>query len=52
MKVKRKWLVQTHLGDFETWAVSEKKAIANVRFRVFGGSFGCDTSCWRAYPKD
>ena len=34
--MKRKYLVHTHVGVFETWATSPKKAISNVRFRLFG----------------
>lgn len=34
--MKRKYIVSTHLGDFETWAASPRKAMANVRFRLFG----------------
>lgn len=32
----RKYIVSTHLGDFPTMASSEKKAISNVRYRLFG----------------
>lgn len=32
----RKFIVETHVGKFETSATSEKKAISNVRFRVYG----------------
>ena len=34
--MKRKYVVSTHLGDFTTWATSPKKAISNVRYRLFG----------------
>lgn len=32
----RKYIVETHLGKFVTTATSEKKAISNIRFRVYG----------------
>jgi hypothetical protein len=34
----KKYVVDTHLGKFETCATSERKAISNVRFRLFGRS--------------
>ena len=34
--MKRRYIVETHVGTFETFAVIVKKAIANVRFRLFG----------------
>lgn len=33
---KRKFIVMTHLGDYETWATSADKAINNVKFRIYG----------------
>lgn len=34
-----KWyIVSTHLGDFETMAPSPRKAICNLRWRLFRGS--------------
>ena len=45
--MKWKFIVETHLGDFPTWATSAKKAIANVRFRLVGIGRGCDTSLWK-----
>ena len=36
--MKRKYLVHPHIGTFPTWAVSPKKAINNIRFRIFGTS--------------
>lgn len=32
------WIVETHLGNFETTAASAEKAISNIRFRMFGNS--------------
>ena len=32
------YIVETHLGNFETTAESEEKAISNIRFRMFGRS--------------
>ena len=43
--MKRLYIVETHAGDFQTWATSEKKAIANVRFRLAGTGY-CDTTYW------
>ncbi len=34
--MKRRYIVNTHVGDFETWATSPEKAINNIRFRLFG----------------
>ena len=34
----KKYIVSTHLGDFETTAPSPQKAISNIRFRIFGRS--------------
>lgn len=34
--MKWKDIVRTHLGAFETWATSPAKAIANVRYRIYG----------------
>lgn len=32
----RKYIVETHLGDFTTYAASPKKAISNIRYRLYG----------------
>lgn len=32
------YIVETHLGTFETTAESAEKAISNIRFRMFGSS--------------
>ena len=32
------YIVETHLGNFETTATSAEKAISNIRFRMFGNS--------------
>ena len=34
--MKKRYIVSTHLGDFPTWATSAKKAISNVRYRIYG----------------
>ena len=34
--MKRRYIVETHVGAFETWATSPQKAINNIRFRLFG----------------
>lgn len=33
------YIVSTHLGEYFTRAVSEAKAISNVRWRIFGRSY-------------
>ena len=51
MNGKRLYYVHTNVGTFETWATSPQKAIANVRYRLFGRGCGgrfCDTSYWEA----
>ena len=30
------WIVETHLGAFETTDESAEKAISNIRYRLFG----------------
>lgn len=32
------YIVETHLGNFETTAESAEKAISNIRYRMFGNS--------------
>ncbi len=46
--MKKRWIVETHLGLFETWAVSAKKAIANIRYRIAGRQCNCPTTYWQA----
>jgi len=31
-----KYIVETNVGNFETYAASPQKAISNVRYRLFG----------------
>ena len=47
--MKKRWIVETHIGMFETWAVSAKKAIANIRFRLVGRQMGVSTIYWKAW---
>ncbi len=47
--MKKRWIVETHLGLFETWAVSAKKAIANIRYRIAGQQCNCPTNYWKAW---
>ena len=47
---KVRWIVETHIGNFPTWATSAEKAISNIRFRLFGGCCGVSTAYWRAIP--
>ena len=44
--MKKLYYVHTHVGTFETWATSEKKALANVRWRVYGGRCDAKTKYW------
>ena len=44
----RKFIVFTHVGKFETSAISPAKAISNVRFRIFGNRGYVPTSGWEA----
>ena len=34
----KRYIVSTHLGDFETTATTPEKAISNIRWRIFGRS--------------
>lgn len=34
--MKKRYIVSTHLGNFETCATSPRKAISNIRFRLYG----------------
>lgn len=43
----RLWIVETHIGDFETIAPSAEKAIANVRYRIYGRQ-RVNTAYWTA----
>lgn len=40
------YIVSTHLGDFETMAVNAKKALSNIRFRLFGCRGYINTTYW------
>ena len=46
--MKKRYIVETHIGVYDTWATSPKKAIATVRFRLFGGQCGVSTIYWKA----
>ena len=48
MSEKRLYVVFTHVGRYETWATSARRAIANIRFRLFGGRCGVSTAYWEA----
>ena len=48
-EMKKRYIVETHVGVFETWAVSAKKAIANIRFRLVGRQMGVSTIYWKAW---
>ena len=45
---KKLYRVETHLGVEETWATSARKAMSNVKFRLFGTAFTTLTRNWRA----
>ena len=45
----RQYIVYTHLGEMMTWAVSAKKAISNIRFRIYGrGDYSWEVELWTA----
>ena len=47
--MKKIYIVETHVGVFETWAVSAKNAIANIRCRIYGRcADSSDTMYWQA----
>ena len=42
------YIVQTHVGDFETTAAIPARARSNIRWRVFGGRISAQyTRCWK-----
>jgi hypothetical protein len=41
-----KYIVETHLGAFETFAVSPAKALSNIRWRLFGRCGYVKTDYW------
>ena len=47
--MKKRYIVETHVGIYDTWATSSKKAISNIRFRLFGGRCGVSTIYWKAW---
>lgn len=42
----KEWVVKTHIGDFRTVAPTAKKAIANIKFRLFGRQYA-NTAYWK-----
>lgn len=47
----KRYIVSTHLGEFEIMAASAKKALVNVRFRLFGRSGFAKTEYWTVKEK-
>ena len=47
--MKRHYWVETHIGLFDTWAISAARAISNIRYRLFGGKCGISTIYWKAW---
>lgn len=45
------YIVETHLGAFETQAASAEKALSNIRFRLFGRRGFINTSYWTVKEK-
>lgn len=41
-----KYIVSTHIGDFETYALTPRKVLNNIRFRLFGRSGYVNTTYW------
>lgn len=37
------YIVITHMGEYSTYAVSAKKALNNVRWRIYGRSVRADS---------
>lgn len=50
----RKYIVSTHLGDFETTAPTPQKAINNICWRIFHGSAASAryVAGWTATPRE
>lgn len=48
----RRWIVETHLGNYETVAISSRKALANVKWRIFGSNGYAKTDYWKVRPAD
>ena len=40
------YIVSTHVGEYMTMAVSAKKALSNIRFRLYGRSGYAKTEYW------
>lgn len=49
--MRKLYIVSTHLGDFETMAVSPEKALSNIRFRIFGRRGFVQTNYWTVTEK-
>ena len=47
--MKRHYIAETHLGLFEKWAASAKKAIANIRYRLTKTGCNCPTTYRKAW---
>ena len=45
----KRYIVETHVGVYDTWATSPKKAISNIRYRLFGHRCGVSTIYWKAW---
>lgn len=45
------YIVETHLGAYETRAATPRKAIANVRYRVYGRTAFAKTDYWTVKEK-
>ena len=50
----KRYIVSTHLGDFETTATSPREAINNIRWRLFHGSAASAryVAGWTATPRE
>lgn len=47
-----RWIVETHLGNYETVAPTSRKALANIKWRIFGGRGYANTECWKVRLAD
>lgn len=45
------YIVETHLGVYLTMATSAKKALNNIRFRIYGRSGFAKTDYWTVKEK-
>lgn len=47
---RRRYIVETHVGEYPTVAATAGRAIANVRWRIYGSRCNVSTIYWKARP--